>query len=100
MPHIIAALQLQNYAPFETFTFENSAQPMSRRIMETVHHNDSLYITEGDGLAWVVRVVLQKAIPGVFVLLMTRRKPFLETQIHFRGSADSLIFDDLEQKKN
>lgn len=38
---------------------------------------------KGKGLAWVVRVVLQKAIPGVFVLLMTRRKSFLKTQMHF-----------------
>lgn len=48
MPHIIATLQFQNYAPFRTFTFENYAQSMPRRLMEAVHSNDSLYIKEGE----------------------------------------------------
>lgn len=44
MPHIIATLQFQNYVPSRTFTLENYAQSMPKRIMETIHYDDNLYI--------------------------------------------------------
>jgi hypothetical protein len=97
MQHIIIILPLLELCSFESFTFENYAQLMCKRIRETVPCSDSLYINE-EGHVFLQLFSSRKKTPLTFVLIIRKAKAFFETHSCNSGIAWIYYFSDPKQR--